>query len=80
MVRFTPSRSVRKRAIEVMEPLSSIILPKMPPSRNIGNHCVTNRAVPPMNVEVQCGNSGWPEAAATMRAAAGARSSTLQPR
>ncbi len=69
-----------KRAIAATEPLSSISLPNTAPSRNSGKNCATNPAPEPMNVCVQCASSGSAESAATSSPAAGASSSTLQPR
>ncbi len=62
------------------EPLSSISLPNSAPSRNSGKNCATKRAALPMKVCVQCASSGSPAKAAAISAAAGASSSTDQPR
>ena len=80
IARCVPNRSVKKRAIDVIEPLSSMSLPNKPPSRNNGSHWATKRDAPPMNVCVQWASSGSPDIAAASIAAAGATSNTLQPR
>ena len=67
-------------AIAETEPLSSISLPNSAPSRNSGKNCARNCAALPMKVCVQCASSGSPAKAAAISAAAGASSSTLQPR
>src|SRR5262245_11458397 len=69
-----------KLAIAETEPLSSISLPNSAPSRNNGKNCARKVAAALMKVCVQVASSGSPAKAAAMRAAAGASSSTLQPR
>src|SRR4051794_16947549 len=80
MARRSPSRSRRKSAIAETEPLSSMSLPNKAPSRNNGKNCARKVAALNMKVWVQLARSGSPEKAAASRAAAGASSSTLQPR
>ena len=67
-------------AMASTEPLSSISFPNSAPSRNSGKNWEMNPAAADMKVKVQCASSGSPENAATTNAAAGASSSTLQPR
>ena len=67
-------------AIAATEPLSSMSFPKSAPSRNSGKNCAKNPAAAPMKVCVQCASSGSPAASAAIRPAAGASTSTLQPR
>ena len=69
-----------KSAIAVTDPLSSISLPKTAPSRNSGKNCRMKPAAEPMNVTVQFASSGSLAASATINAATGASTSTLQPR
>src|SRR3954453_22507680 len=80
MARRSPSRSRRKSAIAETEPLSSMSLPNKAPSRNNGKNCPGK--VAPLNIKVwvRLASSGSPAKAAASRAAAGASSSTLQPR
>src|SRR6476619_6011138 len=80
MARRSPSRSRRKSAIADTESLSSMSLPNKAPSRNNGKNCARKVAALNMKVWVQLASSGSPENAAAMSAAAGASSSTLQPR
>ena len=75
-----PDCSVIKLATADTEPLSSMSLPNRAPSRKIGKNCARNRAALPMKICVQLASSGSPPKAAATRAAAGASSSTLQPR
>ena len=67
-------------AIASTEPLSSISFPNSAPSRKIGKNWAMKPAAADMKVSVQCASNGSPENAATTSAAAGASSSTLQPR
>jgi hypothetical protein len=53
IVREVPNFVVRYCAMTLTDPVSSMSLPNNPPSRNMGNHCATNRDAPVMNVCVQ---------------------------
>src|SRR5262249_6165450 len=75
-----PSRWVMKLAMAETQPLSSMSLPNRAPSRNNGKNCARKAAALPMKVCVQFASSGSIANAAARRAAAGASSSTLQPR
>src|SRR6476469_6129896 len=76
----SPSRARRKPAIAETEPLSSMSFPNKAPSRNSGKNCARKVAALNMKVWVQLASSGSPAKAAVSSAAAGASSSTLQPR
>ncbi len=78
--REVPSLAVMKLAMTSTEPLSSMSFPNTAPRRNKGKNWARNFAAPPMKVSVQWASNGSFAAAAAMRAAAGANSSTLQPR
>ena len=78
--RVSPSRSVMPRAMESAAPLSSISLPKTPPSRKSGKKLMMKRPVPCMKVRVHLARSGSPENAAATIAAAGAANSRVKPR
>src|SRR3954452_2683859 len=80
MARCVPSRLVIHSAMAPTAPLSSISLPNSAPSRNNGKKEATKRAAEPMKVWVQCASKGSPAKAAATSAAAGASSSTDQPR
>src|SRR5262245_1235490 len=69
-----------KLAMAATEPLSSISLPNRAPSRNSGKNCARKVPAAVMKVCVQVASRGSPAKAAAMSAAAGASSSTLQPR
>src|SRR5262249_11328446 len=69
-----------KLAMAETQPLSSMSLPNSAPSRNNGKNCARKAAALPMKVCVQFASSGSLANAAARRAAAGASSSTLQPR
>ncbi len=80
MARCGPSVAVIQRAMEATAPVSSISLPNSAPRRNSGKNCATKRAAAFMKVSVQWASSGSPAKAAAISAAAGASSSTDQPR
>ncbi len=58
-----------KSAMAVIEPLSSISLPKSAPSRNSGKNCARKRAAPFMKVWVQWASTGSPAKSAATTSA-----------